>query len=46
MTYEMQKEYQDAYDVYDKIYREYYRAPEARNIERNMARIKRIMENE
>jgi tetratricopeptide (TPR) repeat protein len=46
MTYEMQKEYQDAYEVYDRIYREYYRAPEARNIERNMARIKRIMENE
>ena len=46
MTYEMQEEYQDAYDVYERIYLEYYRAPEARNIERNMARIKRIMEIE
>jgi tetratricopeptide (TPR) repeat protein len=46
MTYEMQEEYQDAYEVYDRIYKEYYRAPEARNIERNMARIKRIMETE
>ena len=46
MTYEMQEEYQDAYDVYERIYLEYYRAPEARNIERNMARIKRILETE
>ncbi len=46
MTYEMMKEYEDAFDAYDRIYRDFYRSAEGRTIERNIARVERLMEEE
>jgi tetratricopeptide (TPR) repeat protein len=46
MTYEILGEYENAFEVYDRIYREFYRSAEARTIERNIAKVKRIMEME
>ncbi|RLD57185.1 MAG: hypothetical protein DRI97_05910 [Bacteroidetes bacterium] len=44
MTYEMLGEYEDAYDVYNRIFTDYFRSNEGRSIERNMARVKVLME--
>ena len=46
MTFEMMKEYEDAFEAYDRIYRDFYRSAEGRTIERNMARVERLMEKE
>jgi tetratricopeptide (TPR) repeat protein len=46
MTYEMLGQYDDAYDAYNKIYKEYFRSNEGRNIERNIARMKGMMEKQ
>ena len=46
MTYEMLGEYEDAYDAYNRIFMEYYKSVEARTIERNIARMKAMMEKE
>ena len=46
MTYELLGEYEDAFKVYDRLYREFYRSAEARTIERNIARVERLMEME
>jgi len=46
MTYEMLGEYEDAYDVYNRSYMEYFRSNEGRNIERNIARMKGIIEKQ
>jgi len=46
MTYEMLGAYEDAYDAYNRIFMEYYKSVEARSIERNIARMKAMMEKE
>ena len=46
MTYELLGEYEDALETYDRIYREYYRSAEGRSIERNIAKIERLLEKE
>ena len=46
MTYEMLGAYEDAYDAYNRIFMEYYKSVEARSIERNIARMKGMMEKE
>ncbi len=46
VTYEIMKEYKKAFKAYDRIFRDFYRSAEARTIERNIARVKRLMENE
>lgn len=46
MTYEMLGEYEEALEVYDRIYREFYRSAEGRTIERNIAKMKRLLEIE
>ena len=46
MTYELLGEYEDAFKVYDRLYREFFRSAEARTIERNIARVERLMEME
>jgi len=46
MTYELLGEYEDAFKVYDRLYREFYRSAEARTIERNIGRVERLMEME
>jgi tetratricopeptide (TPR) repeat protein len=45
MTYEILGEYDEAYELYHRIYTEFYRSNEARTIERNMARAKRMAED-
>ncbi len=44
MTYELLGEYEDAYDAYNRIYQEYYRSTEGRAIERNIAKVKELMD--
>lgn len=44
MTYELLGEYDEAYEVYDRIFREFYRSAEGKTIERNAARAKRLSE--
>lgn len=44
MTYELLGEYEDAYDAYNRIYNEYYRSTEGRAIERNIAKVKELMD--
>ncbi len=44
MTYEMLGQYEDAYDAYNRIYKEYFRSNEGRTIERSVARMKGMME--
>jgi tetratricopeptide (TPR) repeat protein len=44
MTYEVLEEYENAYEVYDRIFREFFRSNEGRTIERNIAKVKRLME--
>jgi len=44
MTYEILGEYEDALEVYDRIYRDYYRSLEGRTVERNIAKMKRLVE--
>ncbi|MEN8225769.1 MAG: tetratricopeptide repeat protein [Bacteroidota bacterium] len=46
MTYEILGEYEDALEVYDRIYREFYRSAEGRTIERNIAKMERLIETE
>ena len=46
MTYEMLGEYEDALEAYDRIYRQYYRSAEGRTIERNIAKMERLLEME
>ena len=46
MTYELLGEYEDAYDAYNRIYKEYFRTNEGRTIEKNVARMKAMMEKE
>lgn len=46
MTYELLGEYENAYEVYDRIFREFYRSNEGRTIERNIAKVKLMMEKE
>ena len=46
MTYELLGEYEDALETYDRIYREFYRSAEGRTIERNIAKMKRMVELE
>jgi len=46
MTYEMLGEYENAYDTYNRIYMEYFRSNEGRNIERNIARMKGMIEKQ
>ncbi|MBE9483695.1 MAG: tetratricopeptide repeat protein [Bacteroidetes bacterium] len=46
MTYEMLGAYEDAYDAYNRIFMDYYKSVEARSIERNIARMKAMMEKE
>ena len=46
MTYEMLGEYEDAYDIYNEIYKDYFRSNEGRSIERNIARMKAMMEKQ
>lgn len=46
MTYELLQEYENAFEVYDRIYREFYRSSEGRTIERNMAKMKAMMEKD
>jgi len=44
MTYELLGEYEDAYDVYNRIFKDYFRSNEGRNIEKNMSKVKALME--
>jgi tetratricopeptide (TPR) repeat protein len=44
MTYEILEDYESAYEVYDRIFREFFRSNEGRTIERNIAKVKRLME--
>ena len=44
MTYELLGEYEEAYDAYHTIYKEYFRSTESRTIERDMAKVKAMME--
>lgn len=46
MTYELLADYNNAFKAYDRIYREFYRSSEGRTIERNIAKVKRLMEKE
>ena len=46
MTYELLGAYNDAYEAYNRIFMEYYRSNEGRTIERNIARMKGMMEKE
>ncbi len=43
LTYEILKDYESALDVYDRIYRDYYRSAEGRTIERNIAKMKGML---
>ena len=44
LTYEMMGDYENAYDAYNRIYEEYFRSNEGRNIERNIARMKGMLD--
>lgn len=44
MTYEMLGEYENALEVYDRLYREFFRSAEAKTIERNIAKVQRLIE--
>lgn len=46
MTYELLGQYEDALEAYDRIYREFYRSAEGRTIERNIAKMERLLEME
>jgi tetratricopeptide (TPR) repeat protein len=46
MTYELLGDYKEALKAYDRIYREFFRSAEARTIERNIARVNRLIEKE
>lgn len=45
MAYELLQEYDEALEAYDRIYRDFYRSPEARTIERNIAKLKQLTGN-
>ena len=44
LTYELLGEYADAYDVYNRIYKDYFRSNEGRNIERSLYKMEALME--
>ena len=46
MTYEILGNYEEALEAYDRIFREYYRSAEGRTFERNIAKMKRLIEAE
>lgn len=43
MTYEIMGDYEEALEIYDRIYREFYRSAEGRTIERNIAKLKGLL---
>jgi len=46
MAYELLGEFDEAYEIYNRIYTDFYRSNEARTIERDLARVKRLAETE
>lgn len=44
LTYELLGEYGDAYDVYNRIYKDYFSSNEGRNIERSLYKMEALME--
>lgn len=43
MTYEILGKYEEALDTYNRIFKEYYRSNEGRSIERNIAKMKELV---
>ena len=46
MTYEILGDYETALEVYDRIYREFYRSAEGKTVERNIAKMKGLLGKE
>jgi tetratricopeptide (TPR) repeat protein len=46
IVYEMLGDYDEAYDAYERIFKEFNRSPEGRSIERDLAKVKALMEQD
>lgn len=46
MVYEMLGEYDNAFDAYERVFKEFPRSPEGRTVERNMVKMKAMMEKD